>query len=200
MGKPYATSAGIARVLLFKGKFYRSSVIIPDCFTLERKGIVSAVERPWAYALDRMLADRRLKKTDLAELAGVRPGTISAVANSPKAPDVATLQRLADGLTKHDRSENLQAPAVALWEFFVSDEQAALLHQSAQSQQRLVKQEELTSLVIRQLAPAVAQAVAAAVAGQPAPQQATQPQTSSLGSPTSVEEPARGRLQRRKHA
>lgn len=186
-------------MLLFQRKDCRYSVNIPTRLTLERKGIVLRVDRPWANGLARLLTNRRLQKGKLAELAGVRPGTISAVANSPKAPDVATLQRLADGFTKHDRTENLQAPAVALWEFFVSDEQANLLHQSAAHDRQLVKQEELASLVTQQLAPAIAHAVAAAVAGQLAPQQAT-PQVSVSGTPISDEEHARGRLQRRKRA
>jgi transcriptional regulator with XRE-family HTH domain len=113
------------------------------------------VNRPWASGLARLLADTRLKKSDLAELSGIRAGTISAVANSPKAPDIATLQRLADGFTKARRRGHPHAPAVELWHFFVSDEQAQLLQQSATQQRQLVKQDELLDRVMSRLAPLV---------------------------------------------
>jgi hypothetical protein len=41
------------------------------------------------------------------------------------------LVRLADAFTKFDRERDLNAPDVALWEFFVSDEQAAVLRDRA---------------------------------------------------------------------
>jgi hypothetical protein len=142
---------------------------------------VLGVDRPWANALSRLLAQRHLQKGKLADLcldgAGkpMRPGTISAVANSPKAPDVATLQRLADGLTKFDRATNPQAPPVELWEFFVSDEQAALLHQAKQAQSTLIKREEVAALFARAIAPEFDKAVdrlAATLSGSPVPRQA----------------------------
>lgn len=154
------------------------------------------MHRPWADGLARLLTDRRLKKGDLADLAGVRAGTISAVANSPKSPDIATLQRLADGFTAHDRRIDPKAPVVALWEFFVSSEQAALLRQASHSQQQLVKQEDLIALVVQRLAPTIA-ATIRDVSGPSAPQQ-----TPAVGSATEhtppAEHPARGRLQRRR--
>lgn len=164
------------------------------------------MRRPWATGLERLLRDRRLKKGDLAALAGVRPATVSAVANSPASPDVQTLQRLADGFTKYDRQQHPHAPAVALWEFFVSDEQAALLQQATQSQQRLVRQEDLAALVIQKLAPAVASAIqdvtSSSALGLPASEQAapkvSAPHEEAHQQPT--EHPARGRLQRRRPA
>jgi transcriptional regulator with XRE-family HTH domain len=189
----------LSSVLPFHRKYFRYNVNIPTGLTLERQRIIPNVERPWATGLTRLLTDRRLKKGDLAELAGVRPGTISAVANSPKAPDVATLQRLADGFTKHDRKGHPHAPAVGLWEFFVSDEQAALLRQSAKAQETLIRREEVASLLAREMAPHFETAVdrlTAALTGQPAPQQ-----TIPTGSAPQEDAPpaaslARGKLRR----
>lgn len=120
----------MSTLLPFRRNYLRYNNNIHSRLTLQRKsrlcGIVEG--RPWAGALDRLLAERRgLKKGELAKLAGVRPGTISAVANSPKPPEIRTLQALADALTAYDRRGNATAPAVELWEFFVSDEQAAAL-------------------------------------------------------------------------
>lgn len=127
-------------VLLFNRNYLRFNVNIQDCFTLERKGkLVSVMDRPWANGLNRLLAERRgLKKGKLAELCpGDKPGKsmraplISSVLNSDAAPSVETLQRLATGLTRYDRKLNPKAPDVELWEFFVSDEQAAALRDRA---------------------------------------------------------------------
>lgn len=198
MGKPYAPLTVLSSPVLFKGNFLRHNDNIHDCFTLQRKRIVSTVERPWAAGLARLLTDRRLKKGDLADLAGVRAGTISAVANSPKAPDIATLQRLADGFTRHDRLSHPQAPAVGLWEFFVSDEQAALLRESAHKQQQLVAQDQLIDRVMGRLAPLVTSVLQQEIAA-PAPQQTT-PQVSASEHAPPAAETARGRLQRRRRA
>jgi hypothetical protein len=89
-------------------------------------------ERPWANGLNRLLAARRgLKKGLLAEMSDVRPALISAVANSVTPPTIPTLQRIADGFTKYDRRHDPNAPAVELWEFFVTDEQAHALRDRA---------------------------------------------------------------------
>lgn len=196
----------MSSVLLFQRYFYRQSVNIPAGLTLERHCRLHGVTRPWVNGLARLLADRRLKKGDLAELARVRPGTVSAVANSPKSPDIATLQKLADGFTKHDRAKTPSAPAVELWEFFVNDEQAHILRTASHTRQQLAKQEDLTALVIRELAPAVASAIAKVTAVPPPigsdllPASATSDQ---VGHPPAVEDPssaARGRLRPRRSA
>jgi transcriptional regulator with XRE-family HTH domain len=179
MGTIYSLPSRLSSPVLFKGKFFRSSVNIHHCFPLQRQRIVQSMHRPWASGLARLLADRRLKKGDLAELAGVRPGTISAVANSPKSPDIATLQRLADGLTKHDRHANPTAPAVQLWEFFVSDEQAALLRQSASNNQVILEQGRMIDRVMDRLAPLVTSVIQHELSGQPVPAQPTQKKKSA---------------------
>ena len=135
MGRIYAEVTILSTPLPFKRKYWRHSVNIQHCFTLERKSRLSPVvdTRPWAAGLSRLLADRRgLKKGVLAEIADVRPALISAVLNSATPPDVKSLQRLAEGLTKYDRKLDPRAPAVEMWEFFVSDEQAVALHERAE--------------------------------------------------------------------
>ena len=101
----------------------------------------------WVIGLDRLLAERRLQKKDLALLAAddagrpMRPANISHVASGIVTPDIVTLQRLARGFTLWDRGgiEGVRnpkgdpnAPDVALWEFFVSDEESELLRTRAQ--------------------------------------------------------------------
>ncbi len=143
-----------------------------------------------------------MKKGDLAELADVRAGTISAVANSPRPPEVPTLQRLADGFTKFDRRGNTNAPAVGLWQFFVTDEEAGLFVKAKQHHQESTKQEDLTALVIK-LAPAIASAIQSAAA-PPTPQPTTIATESSSASDErasrSEKELARGSLSRGKRA
>lgn len=157
------------------------------------------MDRPWAYGLSRLLTARPgLKKGVLAERADLKGGTISGLLNGPKPPHVATLQKLADALTAYDRLKNPQAPAVQLWEFFVSDEQAMILKQADQTRQHLAKQENLAAVVIRQLAPAVAAAVAAAVTGLSTPAQT--PTTATDASTRSDDQPADGRLRRGRRA
>jgi transcriptional regulator with XRE-family HTH domain len=124
----------VSRVIAFNRKYFRCSVNIQDCFSLERKTILAAIvtTRTWAVGLHRLLAERRgLKKGDLAEMAGVRPALISAVANSSTPPEISSLQRIASGFTKFDRKHDPLAPDVELWEFFVTDEQAAILRERA---------------------------------------------------------------------
>jgi hypothetical protein len=124
------------------------------------------VNRPWASGLARLLTETHLKKGDLAEWAGVRAGTISAVANSPKAPDIATLQRLADGFTKAVQRKNPQAMPIELWQFFVNDEQAALLVQSRSQQRQLVSEDEMLDRVMARLAPVVTTVLQEELAGR----------------------------------
>lgn len=96
---------------------------------------------PWANGLSRLLAARRgLKKGDLAEIGGFRPALISSLLNSVAIPEVSSIQKVADALTTYDRKFNPNAPAVDLWEFFVSDEQAAALHQIEVAKAEAVKQ------------------------------------------------------------
>lgn len=123
----------MSTVLLFRRKYFRSAVNIQHCFSLQRKcRLWSVKDRPWANGLNRLLSARRgLKKGTLAEMADVRPALISAVANSSKPPQIPTLQRIANGFTKYDRKSASDAPDVELWEFFVSDEQAAVLRERA---------------------------------------------------------------------
>lgn len=198
MGTIYAFACGLSRPVLFNRNYLRSGVIIQHCFPLERQCRVRDVERPWATGLARLLADRHLKKGDLAELAGVRAGTISAVANSPKAPDIATLRRLADGFTKHDRhpDRNPHAPAVQLWEFFISDEQAALLRQAAQAQHN-IQREEITALLTQEISKGVDRIVAT-INGSPAPQQGLARGSHAEDAPPATL--ARGKLQRGKRS
>jgi hypothetical protein len=146
-----------------------------------------------------MLAERRLKKGDLSDLSGVRAGTISAVANSPTSPEVDTLQRLLDGFTKFDQSLNPNAPAVCLWEFFVSDEQAALLRQAEHSRQQAIKQEDLVAQVVQRLGPIVASLVQDATASpsQPAASPAASSSQATLEHPP-ADALARGKLQHKR--
>lgn len=100
------------------------------------------ISRPWASAVDRLLRLRGVKPVGLAAFGLKRPGTISDLRNQPKQPDINTLQHVADVLTNYDRRADggdIHAPAVELWEFFVSDEQAELLHKKAEQQAALVK-------------------------------------------------------------
>lgn len=125
----------MSRPLLFQAYYLRQNVNIPTCFTAERKNILADVvqNRPWANGLNRLLAERRgLKKGQVAEAGKFRPALISGVLNSPKAPDISTLQRIASAITTIDRRGNHAAPAVELWEFFVTDEQAAVLRERAE--------------------------------------------------------------------
>lgn len=117
------------------------------CFSLERKSRVSltVADKPWAYGLSRLLNERRgLTKGKLARLAPLddegrdfRAAMVSKIAAGVSdAFLLSYLQRLADAFTKYDRDKTAgnpkadpNAPAVELWEFFVSDEQAALLRE-----------------------------------------------------------------------
>ena len=157
----------MSSTLLFHRHFLRSSVNIPTGLAPERQCRLPFVDRPWASGLHRLLAERRMKKQDLADLAGVRPGTISAVVNSPRPPEIPTLQRLAEGFTKYDRQANPRAPEVPMWHFFVTDEQAALLTASASKHQELVKQDQLVDRVMERLAPMVATVLHDVVNGTP---------------------------------
>lgn len=120
--------------MLFQRHFLRFKQNIPYCFTLERQSRLFSVvpNRPWAAALERLLRERHMKKGELAELADMRAGNISRILNSPRPPEVPTLQRIAAAL------------GVELWEFFVSDEQAMVLR--AQTKQRQVIIDEQDTL------------------------------------------------------
>jgi hypothetical protein len=100
------------------------------------------MDRPWAAAVDRLLKRRGVKPVALTAFGLKRPGTISDLRNQPKRPDIQTLQHVADVLTAYDRRHrggNPHAPAVALWEFFVSEDQAELLHKQAAHTADLMK-------------------------------------------------------------
>jgi hypothetical protein len=124
--------------------------------------------------LERLLRERRdLNKGGLAAYCQpkkigkpFRAGTISAVVNSNKMPDIDTLQRIADGFTAYDRRPkggNPSAPEIPLWEFFVDDEQARLLRTAQAAKQAIVPQEEL----IQRLTPAILAAVRAELSKTP---------------------------------
>lgn len=140
----------MSTVIPFRVAFLRSGGIIPTCITLERQNrLVPTVtmNRPWAAALARLLRERDVKKRDLSVYGLKRAGTISDVLHQPKQPDIRTLQQLADVFTAYDRRADggqADAPAVPLWEFFVSDEQSALLRAQAAHQASLIKPPEPT--------------------------------------------------------
>jgi hypothetical protein len=125
----------MSTVLSFMGKYLPQNENIYNCFSLERKVTLSltVLDRPWANGLNRLLAERRgLKKGQLAEIGDFRPALISAVLSpATKYPDIESLIKIAKGLTAFDRKHNPHAPAVELWEFFVTDEQAAALRDRA---------------------------------------------------------------------
>lgn len=124
----------MSSVVLFNRKYLPLSVNIHSCFSAERKNILPPIvlSRPWANGLNRLLAERRgLKKGKLAELGQFRPALISSVLNAPTPPEIDTLMRIAMGFTKFDRKHDPKAPDVELWEFFVTDEQAAVLRERA---------------------------------------------------------------------
>jgi hypothetical protein len=125
----------MSTVLSFTGKYLPQNENIYNCFSLERKVTLSltVLERPWANGLNRLIAERRgLKKGQLAKIGEFRPALISAVLSpAAKYPDIESLIKIAKGLTAFDRKHNPHAPAVELWEFFVTDEQAAALRDRA---------------------------------------------------------------------
>jgi len=152
----------MSRVLPFKCEYLPSSVNILNCLSVERKcRLVSAVAvRPWAAGLNRLLAERRLKKGELAQLAKdehgkpMRPGTISSVLNPQgPPPKVGTLLQLIDGFAAYDRLHpEHRFPPVELWEFFVSDEQSEALRARDASARgvedlRSMKQQLLSEIV-----------------------------------------------------
>ena len=109
-------------------------------------------DRPWIAAFERLMRERQgLKKQALAELGQFAPARISTLLNPPKppkdwsTPDVGSLQALAEAFTKWDRfapgnpRRNPSAPAVELWEFFVSDQQAAVLRAQAAHHAALIQ-------------------------------------------------------------
>lgn len=133
----------MSSVIAFSRQNLRSSANIPTILTPQRQCMLPSTGRmtTWANALERLLAQRRgrLKKGQLAKLAGMRPGNISAVLNKPNPPNIQTLMRIVDALTAFDRRGNPTAPAVELWEFFVTDEQAEALRSIADAQAEAVR-------------------------------------------------------------
>jgi hypothetical protein len=131
----------MSTVLLFNQKFLCLNSIIQDCFSVERQSRLTStvIERPWAAGLQRLLNERPgLKKGKLAEMAGIRPGTISGILNQPIQPDTASLKALCLALSEWDRRGNPKAPDVEMWEFFVSDDQSRLLRMKAAQSTALV--------------------------------------------------------------
>jgi hypothetical protein len=149
----------MSSLLVFKRKYFPHSVIIQDCFTLQRKGRLLATVKtsPWANGLRRLLAERRgLTKEKLAELSPqdekgkpLYPRMISKIAGGHDHTfQMSFLVRLAEGFTRWDRAKNPQAPSVELWEFFISDEQAAALHDRASK----VRAESADDALVRRIA------------------------------------------------
>jgi len=133
----------VSRLIQFRGAYFNSAVIIPPCITAKRKPTLFVLmDRPWAAAIDRLLKRRGVKPVELSAFGLKRPGTISDLRNQPKRPDIQTLQHVADVLTAYDRRSQggtPHAPAVELWEFFVSEDQAELLYRQAAHTAELMK-------------------------------------------------------------
>lgn len=158
----------MSSLLPFRSKYFRSNVNIQTCLTLESKsrlcGTVVA-DRPWAAALQRLLATVRRddgslwKKGDLADAAKVRPATVSALLNSPAPPNTGTLIALAKVLK------------VELWEFFVNDEQAAVLYAHAAHRRSLNREDDIAArveqAVMTKFAHAVKEATKEILSSQP---------------------------------
>lgn len=162
----------MSTVIAFNRKYLPQGVNILNCFSPERKGRLpfTVLDRPWANGLNRLLAERRgLKKGQLAEVGGFRPALISAVINSPTAPEVETLTKIAKGFTTYDRKHDPKAPDVELWEFFVSDEQAALLRVKATQHQSLAREEEIAARIEQRLLAKLAHGIRDEIAAELAP-------------------------------
>jgi transcriptional regulator with XRE-family HTH domain len=157
----------VSSVLQFRSQYLLCSANIQTCLTLggKRRLLPTVNERPWAAALQRLLATVRRadgslwKKGDLADRAGVRPATISALLNSPKLPKTSTLKAIGEIL------------GVELWEFFVNDEQAAVLHTHAKQRQNLLREDDIASRIEQKLmtkfAHAIKEATRDELSGQP---------------------------------
>lgn len=162
----------MSTLILFKRQYFQFNGNIPTCFTAERKGRLPSVEglRPWIAGLERLLRERRgLKKGELAALSPndkgefvpdppkghkpkhMRPGAISSLLSpTGGAPTVDTLSRLVDGFNRWNRlHQDAGLPDVELWEFFVTDEQSALLRQKAAHAQTVAKEEDEAARITR---------------------------------------------------
>jgi hypothetical protein len=166
----------LSTAILFNRQYLRSTANILDCFSVERKNILGSTvsSRPWANGLNRLLAERRgLKKGRVAEVGHFRPALISAVLNSPKPPEIETLQRIATGFTTYDRELNPRAPEVELWEFFVSNEQAALLREKAVQHQTLAREEEIAAKIEQRIMARLAAGIREEIASELTPKHHT---------------------------
>ena len=151
----------LSTVIVFNRNFFRYNANIQDCFSVNRKSrlMLTVNDRPWVNGLNRLLAERGgLKKGQLAEVGNLRPALISAVANSPKPPDIKSLLRIAEAFTAYDRKFNPNAPGVELWEFFVSDEQAAALRDRASKTRAESSEETLLKRAAEMFAESLRQA------------------------------------------
>lgn len=175
---------------------YRLNGSIPTGISIKRYARVSDVDsvKPWEGPIRRLMAARNWTQAELADHAQLRPNTLSEALNG-RSPRMETMEKIA------------AAFQVPLWSLFVSEEQAALLKQSEESQQRLAKQEDLAALVIRELAPAVASAIAkvtqgsAALPGAPSAVLPASDTSENLGTPpAAAPSVARGRLQHRRRS
>lgn len=149
----------MSSVLRFNREFLRPTVNILSCLTMDRKRRLSPVNgRPWAAGLNRLLAERRLKKGALADLATdddgkpMRAGTISSILNADIPPKTTTLLRLIDGFHAYDRQHpDLKLPPVELWEFFVSDEQSEILRHRDATARAAVDERSIEERVMQRL-------------------------------------------------
>jgi hypothetical protein len=131
--------------VLFRRQLFPHRVNIQSCFTLQRKDklwCIRMVTRPWANAVTRLLRERGLKGKDLVDHGRLkRQGTVSAVMNSEKTPKLATLLNIAQAIEKADHylhATNSRGP-VETWEFFVNEDQSALLRTHDAQRAALVK-------------------------------------------------------------
>lgn len=108
---------------------FRYRVNIPYCISQWRKSRLGqyVAEFLWAAGLARLLRERGIKATVLAEHAHVPASRISELKKSDR-PFLPLIQQLVDGFNTYDRTAKFKAEtAVEVWEFFVSDEQSAAL-------------------------------------------------------------------------
>lgn len=166
----------MSTVILFSRKYLRYNANIQHCFSLQRKSrlLCIVIDSPWASGLSRLLAERRgLNKEDLATLVPpdkkgrvFRPAMISKLAKGRTDRFLMSfLVRLAIGFTTYDRKLNLDAPDVELWEFFVSDEQAAVLRERALK----TRAESGNELLVKQFAEFLKQGAPVAMPAPPPP-------------------------------
>jgi hypothetical protein len=137
----------MSSLLVFKPEYFRPNGNIHYCFTLNRKCRLPSTgmtSRPWAAAVPRLLRERGLKGIDLVKSGGLkRQGAISDIVHAPRPPEVMSLIKIAAAIQQAERVIYKRDPApIPLWEFFVNDDQAALLRANEAHRASLVKPPE----------------------------------------------------------